>query len=193
MRLVLASGSPRRREILAALGISFEVLVPEVTESQAGEPVAMVLENARRKAAAAIDVAPNGAVVMGVDTDVFLDGSPLGKPADRAGARDRLEALSGRVHDVLSGLVLLGPRGGDGASPERAGVASTQVTFHELSRGTLDAYLDSGEWRTRAGAYAIQGLGSILAGRIDGDLSSVIGLPVTVLLDLAPELFTSRS
>lgn len=153
----------------------------------------MVLENARRKALAGCDIVPADAVVLGADTDVFLDGAPLGKPADREGARQRLEALSGHTHEVLSGLVLLGPTSEDGVKTQRSGFATTRVSFHELSEKTLAAYLDSGEWRGKAGAYAIQALGSILAERIEGDLTNVIGLPVTVLVELAPELLASGS
>jgi septum formation protein len=106
----------------------------------------------------------------------------LGKPASEPEARERLEVLSGRTHEVLSGLVLVG--GGE----ERAGVARTHVTFRDLDRATIDFYLRSGEWRDRAGAYAIQGLGSILVASVHGDFSNVVGLPVTLLLELAPEL-----
>jgi septum formation protein len=178
---------------LTALGVEFDTVVPKVTETRDGEPAMMVLENARRKALAGCDAAPDGTVVLGVDTDVFLDGAPLGKPADREGARQRLEALSGRTHEVLSGLVLLGPTSEGGVKTERSGFATTRVSFHELSEETLTAYLDSGEWQGRAGAYAIQARGSIFAERIEGDLSNVIGLPVTVLVELAPELLASRS
>jgi len=192
MSLVLASASPRRREILLGLGVSFDVVVPDVVETKQGEPAAMVLENARRKAAAGAELVSGQPTVMGVDTDVFLDGVALGKPSGREDAGLRLQALSGRSHDVLSGLVLLGPRDGDGRADERFAVARTRVTFRELSTETVRIYLDSGEWRDRAGAYAIQGLGSILAATIEGDVSNVVGLPVTSLLELAPELIASR-
>jgi septum formation protein len=139
-----------------------------------------VLENARRKAAA---VQSEGALVIGCDTDVVVDGRALGKPADEETAREFLERLSGRSHEVLSGLALLGPE------PDRVreGVARSVVTFRTLAAGDVDAYLGSGEWRERAGGYAIQGLGSTLAERVEGDLSNVIGLPLPLLLELAPE------
>jgi septum formation protein len=158
----------------------FEVVVPEVEEVGDGDPADAVLENARRKATAAN--APD-ALVIGCDTDVVVDGRALGKPADEAAAREFLELLSARSHEVLSGLVLLGPE------PDRIreGVARTVVTFRALD-AALDRYLSSGEWRGRAGGYAIQGLGSTLAERIEGDLSNVIGLPLALLLELAPEL-----
>ena len=164
----------------------FEVVVPEVEEVGEGDPADAVLENAGLKAAAAN--APD-ALVIGCDTDVVVDGRALGKPADEVAAREFLELLSGRSHEVLSGLVLLGPE------PDRIreGVARTVVTFRTLGAQDLDRYLSSGEWRERAGGYAIQGLGSTLAERIEGDLSNVIGLPLALLLELAPELAPSKS
>lgn len=188
MKLILASGSPRRREILDALGIAFEVVVPEIEELADGVPEEVVVENARRKAAAGLRAAAQDAVALGVDTEVVLDGRLLGKAVEPAEARERLEALAGRTHTVLSGLALHGA-GPSGRGPvERSGVAATQVTFRELDRTTVDTYLASGEWRDRAGAYAIQGLGSSLVERVEGDFSNVVGLPVRLLLELAPEL-----
>ncbi|HEX6117398.1 MAG TPA: Maf family protein [Solirubrobacterales bacterium] len=181
-RLVLASASPRRREILTALGIPFEVLVPRVEEVSDGPPAEAVIENARRKARAGASLAPD-ALALGADTEVVLDGRTLGKPGDEAAARERLEALSGRTHEVLSGLALVEPGGG-----ERTGLERSLVTFRTLDPETLELYLASGEWRDRAGGYAIQGLGSILIARLEGDFSNVVGLPVGALLGMAPEL-----
>jgi septum formation protein len=191
MRLVLASRSPRRREILDQLGVGYEVVVPEVEELVEGEPGKVVVENARRKATAGLAAvgAGEGVVALGVDTDVVLDGRILGKAADEGEARERLEALSGRTHEVLSALVLLEDRGGE--PRERAGVERSLVSFRELGRDDLDRYLGSGEWRDRAGAYAIQGLGSALIERVEGDVANVIGLPVRLLLRLAPELIAN--
>ncbi|MEK6272923.1 MAG: nucleoside triphosphate pyrophosphatase [Actinomycetota bacterium] len=207
MRLVLASASPRRREILSALRIPFEVVIPEVEELADGVPEEVVVENARRKAAAGLRAAgeaaesvaesaaqaAEGATALGVDTEVVLDGRLLGKAAVRTEARERLEALGGRTHTVLSGIVLQGAAPSGGAPVERSGVARTEVTFRELDPTTLEAYLASGEWHDRAGAYAIQGLGSILVERVEGDFSNVVGLPVRLLLDLAPELLAPPS
>jgi septum formation protein len=156
-------------------------VVPEVEELTEGEPREVVLENARRKARAGAEQAGEGALVLGVDTDVALDGRLLGKAGTEEEARERLEALSGRTHEVLSGVVLLGV-------DERAGVATSYVTFRAVDDATLAWYLASGEWRDRAGAYAIQGLGSILVEELRGDFSNVVGLPMALLLDLAPEL-----
>jgi septum formation protein len=144
----------------------------------------VVLENARRKARAVVELtdAGSGDLVLAVDTDVAIDGRLLGKAGTGAEARARLETLSGRVHEVLSGVVLL-----DGEA-ERSGVARSQVGFRELEAAEIDLYLASGEWRDRAGAYAVQGLGSTLVETLHGDLSNVIGLPIALLLQLAPEL-----
>jgi septum formation protein len=170
------------------LGVEFEIVAPEVEEVGDGRPEEVVLENARRKAGAVAEGAPRDAVVLGADTEVVLDGRVLGKAGDEAEARRHLESLSGRSHEVLGGLVLLGP--GDG--PERSGVARSTVAFRELSPETIDLYLAAGEWRDRAGAYAIQGLGSILVERLEGDFSNVVGLPVGLLLELAPEFRPAR-
>lgn len=114
----------------------------------------------------------------------MLDGRALGKPAGEAEARGHLGLMSARRHEVLSGLVLVGPEAGE----QRQGLARSTVTFRDLAPETLDRYIRSGEWRERAGGYAIQGLGSILVAAVEGDISNVIGLPVALLLDLAPEL-----
>jgi len=200
VRLILASASPRRREILASLGIPFEVVVPAVEELRNGPPEEVVLENARRKAADGLEAAREGAprsagsavVALGVDTDVILDRRTLGKASNRTEARERLEALAGRTHTVLSGIVLLGAPGPRGEPIERSGVARSEVTFGELDEAILETYLASGEWRDRAGAYAIQGLGSMLVERVEGDFSNVVGLPVKLLFALAPELLSQR-
>ena len=188
--LILASASPRRRRILERLGVQFEALVPDVVELREGDPEGVVLENARRKARAGLERAgaATEAIVLGVDTDVSIDGALVGKPADAAGARQRLELLSGRTHEVLSGVVALGTAIGSEVAVERSAVARTAVTFAELDKETVDLYVASGEWEDRAGAYAIQGLGSILIASIEGDFSNVVGLPVPTLVELIPGL-----
>lgn len=130
-------------------------------------------------------------MALGADTEVVLDGRVLGQPRDEDEARSRLEELSGRSHEVLTGVAVL--VSGDAEDEQRVGVARSIVTFRDLDVATLGLYVDSGEWRGRAGSYAIQGLGSILVERLEGDLSNVVGLPVPLLLDLAPELFTARA
>jgi septum formation protein len=180
LRLTLASGSPQRAEILTKLGLEFEVVVPGVDELTGGDPEHEVLENARLKARA---VARDG-IVIACDTDVVLDGKALGKPADAAESRAYLDRMSGRAHDVLSGLVVTV----DGH--ERSGLERTSVVFKGLSDDEKDRYVAFGEWRGRSGGYAIQTLGSTLVDRVEGSVSNVVGLPVGLLLDLAPELFS---
>lgn len=143
-----------------------------------------MVENARRKARAV----PAGvdAIVVGCDTDVVLDGEVLGKPADRAEAREYLDRMSGRAHQVLSGLVVL--RGGE----ERSGLERTEVVFKQLSEAEKDRYVAFGEWEGRSGGYAIQTLGSTLVERLEGSVSNVVGLPVGLLAELAPALFERR-
>jgi septum formation protein len=182
MRLTLASGSPQRREILRKLGLEFEVVVPGVDELAGGEPQIEVLENARLKAAAV----PRGGIVVACDTDVVLDGKALGKPGDAVEARRYLDRMSGCAHEVLSGLAVLV----DGE--ERSGLERTTVVFKELGDAEKERYVDFGEWEGRSGGYAIQTLGSTLVERVEGSVSNVVGLPVGLLFDLAPELFERR-
>lgn len=180
MSVVLASGSPQRREILEKLGIEFEVVVPGVEELTGGDPEVEVVENARMKARA---VATDGeALVIACDTDVVLDGKALGKPEDEGEAREYLDRMAGRAHTVLSGLVVL--EGGE----ERSGLERTSVFFKDLSEAEKERYVRFGEWRGRSGGYAIQTLGSTLVERVEGSVSNVVGLPVGLLADLAPEL-----
>lgn len=181
MRVVLASGSPQRREILQKLGIEFEVVVPGVEELTGGDPDVEVLENARLKAQA---VAPAKRLVIACDTDVVLDGKAMGKPADEAEARAYLDRMSGRSHEVLSGLVVL--EGGE----ERSGLERTLVFFKELGEAEKQRYVRFGEWRGRSGGYAIQTLGSTLVERVEGSVSNVVGLPVGLLAELAPQLLS---
>ena len=179
--LVLASRSPQRRAILARLGIEFEVRPSGVAELEAGAADEVATETARRKARAA---ARPGELVLGVDTVVVLDGALYGKPPDADAARAMLGVLGGRTHTVVSGLALLR---GDG---ERVAIARTEVTFRPLSDALLDWYVATGEWRERAGGYAIQGAGAALVTRVEGDYENVVGLPVAALVDLVPEILT---
>jgi septum formation protein len=180
--VILASGSPQRSEILSKLGLAFEVIVSGVDELDAGDPEFLVIENARRKARAV--ERPEGAVVIACDTDVVLDGEVLGKPADAAESRAYLERMSGRAHTVMSGLIVIAADG-----EERSGFQRTEVVFKDLSPADVQRYVDFGEWEGRSGGYAIQTLGSTLVGRVEGSISNVVGLPVGLLFELAPELF----
>jgi septum formation protein len=158
------------------------VVVPGVDELIGGEPEVEVLENARMKAAA-VD---REGLVIACDTDVVLDGRALGKPADEAEARDYLDRMAGREHQVLSGLVVMA------GAEERSGLEATTVVFRSLDDEEKRRYVDFGEWRGRSGGYAIQTLGSTLVARVEGSVSNVVGLPVGLLLRLAPELFARR-
>lgn len=155
--------------------------MPGVEELTAGDPEHLVVENARRKAAAA-----EGDLVIACDTDVVLDGEVLGKPADEADARRYLDRMSGRAHTVMSGLVVIE----DGE--ERSGLEKTIVVFKDLTDAEKDRYVRFGEWEGRSGGYAVQTLGSSLVERLEGSVSNVVGLPVGLLAELAPALFTPR-
>jgi septum formation protein len=183
-RLILASGSPQRRAILTQLGLEFDVDVADVPELEAGDPVEVVIENARRKARAVGDRRGRvpGELVLAVDTEVHLDGEIFGKPADAADARAMLGRLNGRTHEVHSGAVLI--RGAEEDTVHDV----TRVTFRTLTDAQLDAYVATGEWEGRAGAFAIQLRGGALIRRIEGDYLNVVGLPLAALLDAAPEL-----
>ena len=177
--LTLASRSPQRRAILEQLGVEFRVVAPEVEELTEGDPREVALENALRKARAV-----EGERVLGVDTEVVLDGRVFGKPGERARRRRRSFArLSGRMHEVVSG-----DRAPSGPTSERSDVAVTRVRFRDLDEHDLAWYLASGEWRDRAGGYAIQGRGRG-AGRGDRGRLLERGRPaVPLLLELAPDL-----
>jgi septum formation protein len=177
--LILASASPQRRAILTQLGVEFEVVVPDVEELTDGEPSLVVQENARRKVRAV-----SGDFVLAADTEVVLDGRVFGKAADPAEAEEFLRLLSGRTHEVWGGLALR--RDGE----EVTAAAVTQVRFRDLRDSEIAWYLGTGEWRDRAGAYAIQGKGAALVEAIEGDFWNVVGLPLPELVRLAPELIT---
>jgi septum formation protein len=175
--LILASRSPQRRAILQQLGIRFEVVIPEVEETDEGDPRGLVIENALRKARAV-----HGDLVLGVDTTVVVDGRSYGKPGDRDEATRFLRMLSGREHEVWSGIALRR----EGEESTRA--TCTRVRFRTVDEPLLRWYLDSGEWQGRAGGYAIQGRGSALVESVDGDFWNVVGLPVPELVRMAPDL-----
>ena len=187
--LTLASTSPQRRAILEQLAIPFEALAPVYVEDDPpdADPEELVRRHAEGKARS---VHARGQVTLGVDTTVVLDGRIYGKASDATDARRMLEELSARTHTVVSGLCLLGA-GDDVIAHER-----TDVTFRLLTSETLSAYVASGEWVGRAGAYAIQGLGGRLVERIEGDYLNVVGLPASLLVSIlerrAPQLLLGR-
>lgn len=189
MKVVLASRSPQRRGLLEGLGVEFELAEPRVTELTEGDPRELVLENARWKASSVATAEPPGTLVIAGDTEVALDGATLGQAEDEGQAREHLRRLSGREHEVLGAVALIGPGlGEEGRAQVREGTEATAVRFASLDERLIAAYLASGEWRGRAGSYAVQGLGSALVEEVRGDLANVIGLPVRLLLELAPEL-----
>ena len=175
--LILASRSPQRSAILAQLGIAFEVLAVDVEELGAGDPVEVARANALSKAAEGARRRPRR-TVLGVDTVVALDGEIYGKPASAGEAQATLERLSGRTHEVVSGLALV-----KSGNPQVVHEV-TKVTFRVLGDDLVRRYVETGEWSGRAGGYAIQGIGAGLVRRIMGDYLNVVGLPVAKMLDL---------
>jgi nucleoside triphosphate pyrophosphatase len=175
--LVLASRSPQRQAILKQLGVDFVVKPADVTEETSGNPRSLVIENALRKARAV-----DGERVLGADTEVHLDGRIFGKPESAGEAELLLHRLSGRTHEVWGGIALV-----DG-SEARTASAVTRVRFRLLEPPLISWYLASGEWRDRAGGYAIQGRGAAFVESIDGDFWNVVGLPLPQLIDLVPGL-----
>jgi septum formation protein len=177
--LILASRSPRRKAILEQLGVEFRVEAPGVEELDSGEPRAVVVENALRKARA---VARPGERVLGADTAVVVDGELFGKPSDERSAQALLRRMSGRDHEVMSGIAVCEE------GTERSDLAITTVRFRALKPHDIDWYLATGEWRDHAGGYAIQKRGAALVESIEGDFWNVVGLPVPALLRLVPDL-----
>ena len=174
--IVLASRSPRRAELLAAAGISCEVLAADIDETpRTGEaPDAYVERLAIAKARAVLALRPD-AIVLGADTTVVIDGFILGKPADAREATEMLRRLRGRVHDVLTGVALVCADGVHSA------VERTRVWFDPVTDEDISWYVASGESVDRAGAYAIQGLASRFIPRIEGSYTNVVGLPVALV------------
>ena len=174
--MLLASASPRRREMLERIGIPLEVQPADVDErEQAGEsPAAYVARIARAKA---IGVARRSDLwVLAADTTVTLDDAILGKAGTPEEAAKMLRWLSNRTHQVMTAFVLIGGR--DGRTIVREGLVSTDVDFVDLDAGTLADYVASGEWRDKAGAYAIQGIGAALVREVRGSVTNVAGLPL---------------
>ena len=174
--LYLASQSPRRRELLELIGQRYEIVHVDVPELRAAEetPQAYVSRVARDKARAGLASLPDvsDAVVLGADTEVVLDGEVFGKPADAADAAAMLRRLSGRVHRVLSAVWCVAPR------REEHRFSQTEVSFAALTTAQIDAYLGTGEWRGKAGAYAIQGRAAAFVPQLSGSYSGVMGLPL---------------
>jgi septum formation protein len=180
--LLLASRSPQRRAILEQLGIPFDAVPPQWEEIVGGEPKETVRANALGKARSVARPAGERPV-LGVDTEVVLDGRVFGKAESESEAEAMLEALAGHTHEVVSGLCLVTP-GWEVVEHE-----VTRVTFRTLDARDLAAYVSLGEWDGRAGAYAVQGRGAALVERIEGDYLNVVGLPAALLVRLLAERF----
>jgi septum formation protein len=193
VRLILASGSPRRAELLRAAGYDFETVAADVDESiRDGEsPAIYVRRLAADKSAAVIAASaaqgfrPADTIILGADTTVVIEGEILGKPVDDADVARMLRRLAGNRHEVLTGVSLRrGPH-------ELGRVERTIVDVRALSDEEIAWYVESGEGRDKAGAYAIQGLASRFIPRIDGSYSNVVGLPVACVAELLRSLLAS--
>jgi septum formation protein len=186
-RLVLASASPRRSELLRSVGLQFDVIPADIDESTLpGEaPSDYVARLSTEKADAVAERVGGGAIVIAADTTVDVDGRILEKPIDDPDARRMLRLLSGRTHLVHTGVTAVGPPG-DGAGEDRGGtiVVETVVRFVELTDRAIDWYLATGEHAGKAGAYGIQGAAGAFVDRIDGSVTNVIGLPLAETLAL---------
>jgi len=176
-KLILASGSPRRRELLALIGLPFEVMVSDVDENISGDVVYIVEELARRKAQAVADKLQESATVIAADTLVSVDNRILEKPTDREQAFHMLHSLQGRSHMVYTGVAVLHQ------GVTHSFVEATAVTFRTMSDQDIWRYIDTDEPFDKAGGYGIQGLGATFVNRIEGDYYSVMGLPVSRLYE----------
>jgi len=202
MRLVLASASPRRAELLRAAGYEFDILATDLDESvkPAETPAAYVARLAREKSAAAMQrfaaraqtcggperSAVHDVIVLGADTTVVVDGEILGKPADDAEGAAMLRKLSGRAHEVLTAINVRTSTG------EWGRVETTRVYMTELTPDDIAWYVRSGEGRDKAGGYAVQGLASRFIPRVDGSYSNVVGLPVAAVAAVLREVVSKR-
>jgi septum formation protein len=178
---VLASASPRRQELLRNAGISFTVQAADIDETPLADekPEQCARRLAREKALAVARLRPQDRV-LGADTIVVVNGAILGKPGDAAEAARMLRLLSGRTHEVITGVCLME----SGASEESTASETTRVTMNELSDAEIQEYVASGEPMDKAGAYAIQGMACRWIPRIEGDYSNVVGLPVALVYSL---------
>jgi septum formation protein len=177
--IVLASGSPRRRQLLEMLRIPFRVIAPDVDEHvRAGEPPAEYVTRLSLAKAEAVAVQAPGEIVLAADTTVVLDGEIFGKPESPADAVGMLTRLQGRTHEVMTAVAVMR----DTEAAQALDVS--RVTFRPADQGVLAAYVATGEPLDKAGAYAIQGLGAPLIERVEGDFFGVMGLPLRLALDL---------
>lgn len=173
--LILASGSPRRRELLDLMGLTYTVETPDVDESFSGRPSESVMEISRRKAAA-VAARHSDSIIIAADTLVFADGA-LGKPHTPERAKEMLRSLAGNWHHVYTGITVINTRSGR----VLRNVDKTRVHLVPMTEQEIDAYVATGEPLDKAGAYGIQGMGGMFVDRIDGSYSNVVGLPMSML------------
>lgn len=173
--LILASGSPRRRELLDLMGLTYTVETPDVDESFSGRPSETVMEISRRKAAA-VAARHSDSIIIAADTLVFADGA-LGKPHTPERAKEMLRSLAGNWHHVYTGITVINTRSGR----ILRNVDKTRVHLIPMTEQEIDAYVATGEPLDKAGAYGIQGMGGMFVDRIDGSYSNVVGLPMSML------------
>ena len=173
--LILASGSPRRRELLDLMGLTYTVETPDVDESFSGRPSETVMEISRRKAAA-VAARHSDSIIIAADTLVFADGA-LGKPHTPERAKEMLRSLAGNWHHVYTGITVVNTRSGR----ILRNVDKTRVHLVPMTEQEIDAYVATGEPLDKAGAYGIQGMGGMFVDRIDGSYSNVVGLPMSML------------
>jgi septum formation protein len=176
VRLVLASASPRRRELVASLGVPFEIVPSDIDETLDAVPLPEAVARLALRKARAVAASRPAAIVLAADTIVVIDGQALGKPADPGEARAMLRALRGRTHEVMTGVAVLDAATGRDA----VDTAISRVTMAAFSDAAIDRYVASGEPLDKAGAYAIQGAGGALVAGLEGSHSNVVGLPLAV-------------
>lgn len=190
--MYLASKSPQRKVLLESLGIDFEVVPPDYLEENTDDnlPAEQVERHSRGKAfsiLSKVEPMPSARPIIGVDTMVVIHGQAVGKADDEEEALVFLQRMSGRTHLVYSGLTLLWSGSGPGERVEATAHAVTEVRFSLLSDREMESYVGTGEWRERAGAYAIQGRASAFVEEIRGDYTNVVGLPVPLLASMLRE------
>ena len=180
--LILASGSPRRRELLDAMGLTYMVETPDVDENYSGRPAETVMEISRRKAAA-VAARHADSMIIAADTLVFAEG-PLGKPHTPERAKEMLRSLAGNWHHVYTGITVINTRSGR----ILRNVDKTRVHIVPMTEEEIDAYVATGEPLDKAGAYGIQGMGGMFVDRIDGSYSNVVGLPMAMLRTMLAQI-----
>ena len=184
-KVVLASGSPRRKELLDAVGWPYEAIVAGIDESVMPNeaPAAYVQRLARSKAEAVAAQLPSG-LVLGADTTVVIENEILGQPEDDDDARRMLQLLNGKWHEVLTGVAVVRVAG-DSHSEALVDYETTRVRFAEMTRREIDWYIATGEARGKAGAYGIQGAAGLFIQEIEGDYFNIVGLPIRLVYELA--------